>query len=716
MVFPTSKIILQAGTALAVVGFVTTVLPSHHAGAQSARPMSAQIQTADPPARAGRLARTIGAVSFHAEGAERWDLALVNYPVTNGYSFWAEPLAQADIEISASRLVMDGTTELDINVIDERSVTTTLAQGQLYLRLRGLTADESYSVQTPRGTVMLRADGRYLITAGDTGNPSRVIVLQGRAQVGGADFRLDLAANQAAMIEGTSRFTVRMTAIPQDRFLQAQLEREQSFERQAVVAPALVRSMPGGDQLAAHGSWQNSQQYGQIWYPRVEANWQPYRDGRWVWVQPWGWTWVDNAPWGFAPSHYGRWVRIGGRWAWSPGVRESHGAQGRPVYAPAMVSFLDVGSAIGVGVGVAAASVAWVPLGYNEPYRPWYRVSDTYVRNVNVTNVTNVNNVRIENNTVTNVTINNFANRSAAVAAPRTALVTSSDVAQIARPVDLGTVSQARVAVGQPPVAPVATTPGVTPLVARSLNLEPARPDVAPAAIGQGGGPRLDRPRGERRGQPPLATPAADRLQGAVPAGSPTPGTAPATPSAPPSAAGAAPAGAAPTGAVGQQPAPGTSAPATLVPAPSVPGSGGLANPPSTTGTPPATERGLPGQRPDGQDRRGGGPVPAVPGTTPADVRPPLTPPGAATPSPNPGRGSILRGPDSSDRPAGVAPSMTGTPPATERGLPRQRPDEQDRRSGRLPPPGNGPVPAGPASQEPARSQPDRPSGVGQPR
>ena len=23
---------------------------------------------------------------------------------------------------------------------------------------------------------------------------------------------------------------------------------------------------------------------------------------------PWGWTWVDDAPWGFAPFHYGRWV------------------------------------------------------------------------------------------------------------------------------------------------------------------------------------------------------------------------------------------------------------------------------------------------------------------------------------------------------------------------------------------------------------------------
>ena len=35
-------------------------------------------------------------------------------------------------------------------------------------------------------------------------------------------------------------------------------------------------------------------------------------EGRWVWTEPWGWTWVDDQPWGFAPSHYGRWVNMAG--------------------------------------------------------------------------------------------------------------------------------------------------------------------------------------------------------------------------------------------------------------------------------------------------------------------------------------------------------------------------------------------------------------------
>jgi hypothetical protein len=52
---------------------------------------------------------------------------------------------------------------------------------------------------------------------------------------------------------------------------------------------------------------------------QVAIDWAPYRDGHWAYVVPWGWTWVDNAPWGFTPFHYGRWVLYGNRWAWLPG-------------------------------------------------------------------------------------------------------------------------------------------------------------------------------------------------------------------------------------------------------------------------------------------------------------------------------------------------------------------------------------------------------------
>jgi hypothetical protein len=70
-------------------------------------------------------------------------------------------------------------------------------------------------------------------------------------------------------------------------------------------------------------------------------------------------------------------------WAWAPGpiVR-------RPVYAPALVAFVG-----GAGWSLAATrgpAVGWFPLGWREPFVPWYRASTRHVHAVNATHVTNI--------------------------------------------------------------------------------------------------------------------------------------------------------------------------------------------------------------------------------------------------------------------------------------------------------------------------------------
>jgi hypothetical protein len=200
----------------------------------------------------------------------------------------------------------------------------------------------------------------------------------------------------------------------------------------------------------------------------------PYRHGHWAFVQPWGWTWVDDAPWGFAPFHYGRWVEIDDRWAWTPVVP---GAVrfGRPVYAPALVAFIGLG--VGAGVG---ASVGWIPLGPREAYRPPYRASNTYIRNVNISHVTN---------SVTNAAVTNprYVNSRATTMVPATALTRSQPVAALARPVSASAVSLGQ-PLAQAPVQPTRATLGVTPRVAQSLNL-PVTPGAGPAASPRPGPP-----------------------------------------------------------------------------------------------------------------------------------------------------------------------------------------------------------------------------------
>jgi hypothetical protein len=78
-----------------------------------------------------------------------------------------------------------------------------------------------------------------------------------------------------------------------------------------------------------------------------------------MWDPLYGWTWVDDAPWGWAPYHYGRWVFASGFWAWAPGPIIV-----RPIYAPALVAFFG-----GFAVG---RPLAWVALGWGEPCVPWW--------------------------------------------------------------------------------------------------------------------------------------------------------------------------------------------------------------------------------------------------------------------------------------------------------------------------------------------------------
>ena len=182
---------LTAGTALTAL-LLTPVMPTLSL-AQAPPPLAGaeQQQTADPPARVGRLARTSGTVSFHAADADQWSSATVNYPVTSGDAFWTEPDAQAELQIGGSLIQLAGGTDFQVGVLDENGMQATQSQGEAYLHLRAVAANEVWSVQTPRGLVTLAGDGRYAILAGDTQTPTTVTVLAGSAQVTGPEPRPD---------------------------------------------------------------------------------------------------------------------------------------------------------------------------------------------------------------------------------------------------------------------------------------------------------------------------------------------------------------------------------------------------------------------------------------------------------------------------------------------------------------------------------------------
>jgi hypothetical protein len=146
----------------------------------------------------------------------------------------------------------------------------------------------------------------------------------------------------------------------------------------------LSRDIPGYADLDGHGAWRTVDQYGAVWFPSgVDAEWAPYRAGHWVWVDPWGMTWVDDAPWGYAPFHYGRWVEVNGAWGWVPGTTGTPGTfVVRPCYAPALVAWANFDA----GAVQPGAVVGWFPLGPGEVWAPGYAVSSAYIARANLTN------------------------------------------------------------------------------------------------------------------------------------------------------------------------------------------------------------------------------------------------------------------------------------------------------------------------------------------
>ncbi len=461
--------LFRLAAALTAASLMAAVLPQGPARAQAAPDqLDPQAPQADPPARVGRLGLVSGTVSYHTAGEAQWTRADMNFPVASGSSFWTDPQAEAELQLSSSRLSLAGGTEIDIAALDGNGLQATLTQGKALLRPRDLTTGEVWTVQTPRGTLTTAHAGHILIAAGDTESPTIVSVLDGNARITGAGFDQILNGGQAAIITGTDSFQVVLGAIQPDAFAQAVMNRE----RPALLAPAragsvppppMVAALPGGEDLSRYGVWSNSPDYGEVWYPSVEAGWVPYRQGHWAFIAPWGWTWVDDAPWGFAPFHYGRWVEVYGRWAWTPGF-EHERRFGYPVYAPALVTFVGIGAGVALGAAFAAGSVSWIPLGPREAYHPWYRASPRYLGVMNANHPVSFANAG---------SAEGFRNRGAATIAPAAAMAGSSPLRGVARPLPGSALAGARPLMGQQPINPSFGAAGLTPSAARQMGIAP---------------------------------------------------------------------------------------------------------------------------------------------------------------------------------------------------------------------------------------------------
>ncbi len=401
----------------------------------------------DPSARVARASYLQGEVSFRPATVDDWTSATLNYPLTTGDHLWTDTASRAELQVGSNAIRLGPLSAFEILALDDNHVQIRLSQGEALVRVRSLD-DDDIEIDTPTGAVSLIRTGTYRIDVSEDGATSTVTVRVGGAEVttNGSTVTVDPQTTVLFTADGASP-DVRAAA-PMDEYDEWAAARDRSVDESAS-AQYVSRDMTGYQDLDANGSWDNDPDYGHVWIPaHVASNWAPYRYGHWAWVSPWGWTWIDDAPWGFAPFHYGRWAYVRDRWVWAPGIIER-----RPVYAPALVAFVG-GSHFTVSAGWGAGGgTAWFPLAPGEVYRPSYRASDRYVRNVNVTNV-HVTNINVTNVNVTNIQYRNQRVAGAVTAVPNDAFAGSRSIGRRAAVVPVNEASSAHVIGDGATVAP----------------------------------------------------------------------------------------------------------------------------------------------------------------------------------------------------------------------------------------------------------------------
>ena len=466
--------------------------------ARLAAPVAAQDADAgqpdsDPPSRAARLSYLEGSVSLQPAGVEDWNAAPLNQPLTAGDALWSDHGSHAEADLGSAVVRLDENSSITLLDISDQAVQLRLNAGAMDVNVSGLDPGDAFEVDAPNAAVLLLRPGEYRLSVDSDGNTA-VDIRSGQAQVASGDQQaMTLVTGQRGLYSGDGSYALTHAGPPDDfdRWCQ---QRQARWANEQAVAQYVSTDVVGYEDLNDYGQWQTDPNYGYVWFPtQVAADWAPYSAGHWVWVTPWGWSWVDDAPWGFAPFHYGRWSHIGRRWGWIPAPPHRHA-----IYAPALVAWVG-GPALSLGGG---AAVGWLPLAPGEVYVPAYRVSPRYLQNVNSSNTRGLNAADVINVWRNPTLPYRYANRDV----PRALTIVPQVNFSAGQPV-------ARHAIDAPPQFAAAA------LSARTPGIIPGRESVlGPVALGHISRPPsaiLDRPVMTHR-QPPAAAPRFEVQQTAI--------------------------------------------------------------------------------------------------------------------------------------------------------------------------------------------------------
>ncbi len=251
-----------------------------------------------------------------------------------------------------------------------------LVRGRLFVRVTAtIDSDEPLLIDGPGAAVEFQDDGEYRVAIGGTDVVEvELFVLRGQASLASEGGNVLVPQGHRAIArDGAAPSTPEWHNAGQTPLEKWAAEREALWQSGQYASRQYLPAELSGYAATfdRHGSWQNDETYGAVWYPtHTTEDWRPYYDGRWDYSSNYGWTWIAGGDvWAYPTHHYGRW-NLGARgWHWIPSRR----------WGAAWVYW-----------AVASDYVGWCPLGWNgrpvlgvfaydrtytsrwrDPYRAW---------------------------------------------------------------------------------------------------------------------------------------------------------------------------------------------------------------------------------------------------------------------------------------------------------------------------------------------------------
>lgn len=325
-------------------------------------------------ARVARISFVRGDVQVRRADSREWEEVVPNLPLTAGDRVATGQDAIVEIQFDRDNyLRLAENSILKIVTLSDGGVAVGLPEGALSLRIGRYKKDrEFFEIDAPETTVAIEREGLYRVDAPAQTRSLELLLTvrdngQARVYTENSAYAVRSGKTARILLDGESAGDVDFSAAYNpDRFDDFVATREDNLSRlrRAEYYGYYDPAIYGADDLNDYGDWIYTDRYGWVWRPSRAAtaayeNWSPFRYGHWRYVPGYGWTWIAQEPWGWATSHYGRWVWVDNYWSWCP--YEDRARSRRARWQSALVIFVNVGR-----------DICWYPQpwGYSSRYNP----------------------------------------------------------------------------------------------------------------------------------------------------------------------------------------------------------------------------------------------------------------------------------------------------------------------------------------------------------